>query len=245
MSNHVELTPLLTRDEPVTWLFAGDSITQGAVHTRGWRDYTQLFKERLGEMGRSEDLVLNTAVGGWSTATLEPRLGERVLRHRPDAVFLMFGTNDSAQGIDGLDAFAERYRHLLERIRAGGIEYLVVQTTIPMMPVDAEKTNAMTDWPDEELRQRKLHGLRQRLLCLEDYAARTREVAAACGVPLVDHWQPWLDTAGRRAQLLDGGFHPNEYGHRLIAQTLFRACGMWDDTSWMCRLFIPVDLPAE
>ncbi len=41
---------------PLTWVFAGDSITQGIVYTHGWRGYTELFKERLWELGRWEDL---------------------------------------------------------------------------------------------------------------------------------------------------------------------------------------------
>ena len=35
-----DVKELLNEDRPVTWLSAGDSITHGAVHTLGWRDYT-------------------------------------------------------------------------------------------------------------------------------------------------------------------------------------------------------------
>ncbi|HEU5326569.1 MAG TPA: hypothetical protein VFU78_00670, partial [Thermomicrobiales bacterium] len=38
---------LLQGVEPVRWVFAGDSITHGAAHTIGWRDYTELFGERV------------------------------------------------------------------------------------------------------------------------------------------------------------------------------------------------------
>ena len=237
----IRLTDELNRGEPVTWLFCGDSITQGAVHTRGGRDYTQLFRERLGELARNEDLVLNTAVGGWSTAALGPRVEERILRHRPDVAFLMFGTNDAAGGADGIDAFGERYAGILTQIREAGVRRTIVQTTVPMLPVQPEAWAAMTEWPDAGTRAGKLNGLRERLAHLEAYVAKTREVAASCGIPLVDHWAAWADTGIRRGELLDGGFHPNEFGHRLIAHVLFRACGMWDDASWMCRLFVPID----
>ena len=242
-ASEIDLREALESPAPVTWLFAGDSITQGAAHTRGWRDYTQLFRERLGELGRNEDLVLNTAVGGWSVAALEPRLDERILRHSPDVLFLMFGTNDAAGGADGLEAFALRYARILRLIGEAGVRRTIVQTTVPMMPVDPEEVIAMADWPDARTRQAKLSGLKQRLANIEAYVQKTREVAAACAVPLVDHWHAWVRTGGRRAQLLDGGFHPNEYGHRLIARALFRACAMWDDRSWTCRLFVPVDAP--
>lgn len=50
-----------------------------------------------------------------------------------------------------------------------------------------------------------------------------------------------VEAGGCRGQLLDEDFHPNEFGHRLIAHTLFKACGMWDEASWTCRLSVPVD----
>ena len=237
----IDLVELLDREGPVTWLFCGDSITQGARHTRGLRDYTQLFRERLGEMARNEDIVLNTAVGGWSLAALEPRLEERILRHRPNVVLLMFGTNDAAAGRGGLDAFTGRYDAILGRIRDAGITTTVVQTAVPVFPVDPQAAIAMSEWPDPEVRAGKLKGLTERVDSLERYVLRTREVAARCSAPLVDHWAAWTAVGGARGQLMDGGFHPNEYGHRLVAHTLFRSCGIWDDASWTCRLFVPVD----
>ena len=236
----IDVGDLLGRDGPVRWLFAGDSITQGARHTRGHRDYTQLFKERLGELGRNEDIVINTAVGGWNTAALELRLNDRVLDFKPDAVFLMFGTNDAAGGSEGLEAFEERYVGILKSIQKEGLR-TVVQTTIPMLPVQVDAVVDMTDWPDPGVRDAKTRGWKQRVENLASYAQKTREVAARCQVPLVDHWEQWIEAGGCRGELLDGGFHPNEYGHRLMAHTLFKACGMWDGASWTCRLSVPVD----
>ena len=55
----------LKSKKPVKWLFYGDSITQGVVHTNGFRDYTQLFAERVRcDLGRRQDIVINTAVFG-------------------------------------------------------------------------------------------------------------------------------------------------------------------------------------
>ena len=75
---------------------------------------------------------------------------------------------------------------------------------------------------------------------LQEYALATVEAAKRLSIPLLDHWSAWKSAAGNMVQLLDGGFHPNEYGHRLIAETLFQCYGMWDpDGSWICRHFIP------
>lgn len=227
---------LLRADRPVTWLFAGDSITQGAVHTRGGRDYTQLFRERLGEQARNEDVVINTAVGGWSLGPLADRLEERVLRFRPDAVFLLFGTNDAAGGSGGPAAYRAAYLDVVGRLGQGGVEAIVLQTTVPLMPLDVGLLATLGMPPG------KLEGVRRRLARLPEFVEATRRVAAELGVPLVDHWAVWQQVGFRVGQLSEGLFHANEYGHRLMARTLFRACGLWDEASWTCRLFIPADV---
>jgi lysophospholipase L1-like esterase len=227
---------LLQAERSVTWLFAGDSITQGAVHTHGWRDYTQIFRERLGELGRNEDVVVNTAVGGWSLPPLAARLDERVVRFRPDAVFLLFGTNDAAGGLQGLETFGAAYAEVVARCRQAGIGLVVLQTTVPLMPLDAERLAAL------EMPAGKLEGVRRRLACLPAFVEATRQAAAAAGAPLVDHWAVWQRAGWRLGQLSEGLFHANEYGHRLMAHTLFRACGMWSDSSWTCRQFVPADV---
>ncbi|MEW6754515.1 MAG: SGNH/GDSL hydrolase family protein [Candidatus Latescibacterota bacterium] len=224
---------LLGADRPVTWLFAGDSITQGAVYTHGWRDYTQLFRERLGERARNEDVVVNTAAGGWSLRPLAARLEERVLRFRPDALFLLFGTNDASTGMEGLEAYRAAYADVVGRARQAGIEAIAVQTTVPLMPVDPAWLAAM------DLPPGKVEGVRRRLACLPAYVEATRQLAAALDVPLVDHYAVWQQAGVRLGQLSEGLFHANEYGHRLLAHALLRACGLWDEASWTCRLFVP------
>jgi len=62
---------LLQSDQPLKWLFYGDSITHGALHTFGWRDYTEHFTERVRfEMNRRRDIVIKTAFSGNSTKDL-------------------------------------------------------------------------------------------------------------------------------------------------------------------------------
>lgn len=39
---------LLQSEQPVKWLFYGDSITHGALHTFGYRDYARLLYDELG-----------------------------------------------------------------------------------------------------------------------------------------------------------------------------------------------------
>ena len=67
------------------------------------------------------------------------RLEDRVLRSHPDAVFLMFGTNDAVAGPGGIEAFERAYGEAIARMRDAGITRIVIQTTLPTMPLDAAR----------------------------------------------------------------------------------------------------------
>ena len=84
---------------PVTWLFLGDSITQAVLHTRGGRGFVEHFTERVrGELGRRGDAVINSGVSGSTAESALPEFHWRLGRFAPDVVFVMFGTNDAADG---------------------------------------------------------------------------------------------------------------------------------------------------
>jgi acyl-CoA thioesterase I len=233
-------TELLRRSTPIVWLFAGDSITAGVVHTRGYRDYTQHFRERLYELGRSDDVVLNTAKSGMWVENLLEQVDDRVLRWHPDVVFLMFGANDATAGREGIARFSEQYANLIKKCKASGID-VFVQTTVPMAPLDPALVQALEASGDARRAQAAVQNLERRLEFLGPYAEATRKVAQESAVPVIDHWNVWQRAGEYRGQLLDGEIHPNEYGHRLLAQTVLRDLGIWDDQSWVCRIcaFVP------
>jgi len=238
--SHTPFSDLLSRQRPVTWLFTGDSITQGAVHTRGWRDYTQLFKERLGELGRNEDVVINTAVGGKTVTWCAKEIDDRVLRFQPQAVFSMFGTNDSAAGAEGLRGFAQAYESFVAAVRTSPVEALVLQTPTPIFPVDVDRHWGI-QWAGVPPEKHK--AFLNRLAHFDSYAQEVRRIAAALGVELIDHDRIWHERYGASlGGLLDGGLHPNEYGHRLVSEAVLRHLGMWSEKSWTCRQFVPVPL---
>lgn len=170
----------LTSKVPLTWLFAGDSITQGAVHTRGWRDYTQLFRERLVELGRNEDVVINTAAAGWTLATFVPRFADRVTHYRPQILLCMFGTNDAAAGENGTAEFCGLYKAVLNECKEREIQ-MVVQTTVPTFPVDLERYATLT-YANPELREEKSRRLKSRSQFLINYVVATRNLR------LKTHW---------------------------------------------------------
>ena len=112
-----EIKQLLRADRPVKWLFYGDSITHGALHTFGWRDYTQIFAERLRyEMGRSMDVVINTAISGNSTRELLQGFDWRVAQFQPDVLLLMIGIAGAITHMDEEVRFQRFFQRRAETV---------------------------------------------------------------------------------------------------------------------------------
>jgi len=206
---------------PVTWVFLGDSITQGVKHTHGHRSYVEHFTERVrGELGRRGDAVVNSGVSGATTEDLLPEFHWRAGRFAPDVVFVLFGTNDMVAGEDGVRGFRYRLDQVVQRSRDVGAP-VVLQTPPPV--VDEGQRNP-------------------RLLAL--YAQAVREVADDLGVLLVDHaaaWQAAAAEAGAEVApsgWLDDAFHPGARGHHEMTLTLLAALGVLDPDSAVCSLVV-------
>ena len=89
------LADALTGTEPLNWVITGDSITHGLVHTNGGRSYAEHLHELVrGELARTRDAVINTAISGHRLPDILGDFERRVSSWRPDVVTLMIGTND-------------------------------------------------------------------------------------------------------------------------------------------------------
>lgn len=206
----------LTQDASATWVFTGDSITHGLMHTHGWRSYVEHFHERLrGELGRTADCVVNTGVSGNRTTDLIAAFDHRVTRFAPAVVSVMLGTNDATAGEEGIGEFSENLAAIVAAIRATGAQPLL--HTPPWIDVTRAETRAS----------------------LPEYAAAVGRVADQGGVPLVDHYAYWagIDPAQRQAWMADP-FHPNARGHLELARTLLRRLDIFDPASPTCALEI-------
>jgi lysophospholipase L1-like esterase len=216
---HMEkIRQYLRQEQPVKWLFYGDSITHGVLHTWGDRDYTQLFAERVrAELGRSQDIVLNTAISGNRTTQLMEQFDWRVRQFEPDVVFLMIGMNDCAadSGIS-VTAFDQNLRELHRRF-AECNALPIYQTTCPILPGSA---------PSREP-------------SFSDFMDAIRGVAADTASPLIDHEKFRQEHAAQPYFWMSNAFHPNGYGHRAFAYLLFRELGIHDPASLCCQLFFP------
>ena len=208
----------LTGAAPLTWVFVGDSITHGALHTFGWRIFPELFAERVRyERNRPLDVVINTGISGNKTQDIVDHLDWRVLRFKPDVVFLMIGTNDSAFGPEGIDVFRSNITAFIKSVRqAGAIPVLNIPN-----PILAEYSPSRKDM----------------LLYIEVL----REMSQINNVVLIDHYQHW-ETAkpdiNSMMMWLNDALHPNEYGHREIAKLIFKRLDIFDNSP-TCSLYVP------
>ncbi len=191
----------------MTWVFAGDSITHGCVHTHGSRNYVEHCTEVLRwQTGRTTDVVVNVGVSGWRVPDLLADLTFRVERFEPDVVVLMLGTNDSTVGEAGVDAFASQLEELALRIRDMGADLL-----LQVPPSLRGETSGRAAMPV--------------------YCDAIRDVAGRVEVPIVDHAQDWEENLpdGGLEEWLADDIHPNAAGHLRMAQTLLAALGIPGD----------------
>ena len=209
---------LLQSEKPITWVFYGDSITHGALHTSGYRDYVEIFAERVRyELGLTKQTIINSAISGDTSQGLVAGFDWRVAQFNPDVVPVMIGMNDCSSDNDiTLEAFHRNLRLLTNRIRDLGA-VSILQTTCPILPGQA---------PD-------------RLPHLESYMDAIREVAAESDLPLIDHTRHWQERPESFFYWMSNEFHPNEYGHRAMAECLCRHLGLYDPQSPSGRLYIP------
>lgn len=208
---------LLARKEPVAWVFTGDDITQGAMHTAGFRSYQELFAERIRwELKRMRDLVINSGVSGIKVDDVLSDIDWRVLHLKPDVVSIMLGTNDCTLGPVGHSLFRKNLTGLVNKVMgAGAIPILNTPSTVYLKNVE---------WGEH----------------LAAYAQIVRDVALGTKAVLVDHYAFWETTKPDQEALLewldDKKSHPNAFGHRAIAKQLFTVLEIFDEDSPTCKL---------
>ena len=213
-----EIKQLLKSETPVKWLFYGDSITHGALHTFGRRDYVELFAERLRfELARTMDVVINTAISGHTTRLLLDGFEWRIAQFKPDVVVIMIGMNDSSDANDITPAeFEANLDELVDRIESFGGR-TVLETTCPILPNTSP--------------EREPH--------FPSFMEAIRAVSRRRELPLIDHLAYWEENADRHDYWMSNAFHPNAEGHIAFAHLLFRELGIFDPSSACCRLFLP------
>lgn len=214
-----QIRAIAEKEEPATWLFVGDSITHGALHTKGYDSIHQTFEKYLKEeLGRKDDVVINTAVSGATTAEQEANSNERLDKYNADVVIVMLGTNDASNETVSTDRYKANLESIVDKIHAKGAA-AVLRTPNPLRP---EAGNRAVNLPK--------------------YAEVIRTVAAEKNAVLDDHFAEWSKELETRAYLWQNTYwnndsiHPNPNGQLNMAQSLIRACGLFNETSTICNL---------
>lgn len=182
----------LSKGESLRIVVYGTSLTAGGAWTEQMRH--ALAKRYWGKVN-----VVNAAESGqhsdWGLALFD----ERVVRRRPDVLFIEFAVNDAV----------ERFNLPLERSRAN-LEAMVdrVRTANPNVEVILQITNPVIGRPAGD------PGHRPRL---DDYFAMVRAVAAERKTVLIDQEEGWRRLLERgieayRSRVPDG-LHPNPDGY--------------------------------
>jgi len=195
----------------------GDSTTapRGSLRTFGVR------LQRTLDLRSIPAVVINAGVGGHNTDQARSRLDHDVLSHKPSVVTIWFGLNDCAIDLWKGDTaprvpiakYEENLRYFIRTLKS--------RDALPIL-----MTPNPVAWTDELL---KLYGkppLNPHTpdgynFLVRQYAEAVRKVAEAEKVPLIDVYRMFDDYAGtdkrRLHDLLLDGMHPNDRGHRMIA----------------------------
>ncbi|WP_449407260.1 SGNH/GDSL hydrolase family protein [Microbacterium maritypicum] len=208
-SDLARLADLLADAEPRNWVITGDSITHGLVHTQGGRSYAEHLHELIrGELGRTRDIVVNSAISGHRITDILDDFDRRVATWTPAVVTLMIGTNDLSTNPG--DPFVEpavftaSLREFVARVRALG--------AIPVL-----QTPPSIDVPNAPGRDR-----------IAEFADAVRTAASTDDVILVDQNVRFAELGGGGVPwgLMNDPFHPNAAGHAALALELATVLGI-------------------
>lgn len=190
--------------EPITWVMAGDSITQGVLHTYGARSWVEHFHERVRwQMDRFFDVVINSGMSGWTAPQVLEQYDHLIGRYSPHVVQIALGTNDCLAGVAGVAMFQEAMTQLIERSQQRA--QVVLHT--PVLVTESGKVARMS---------------------LPDYAQAVRELAQRHETSLIDHEAYWLAHFGENDPIswMDDAAHPNAIGHAQMAQLTIKTLGL-------------------
>jgi len=215
-----DLKKIIEEKKTIIWVFTGDSITHGALHTFGFRSYVEHFAERIRwEMRRMHDFVINTGISGDTLKGISADADRRIFQFRPQVISLNIGMNDCREGEKGKATFRQYLENLIEKAEK--------QKSILLL-----QTPNLIDFLKSEGRR-----------SLPEYVEIIRGIGAEYKLPLVDHYGYWVSQTANSSRLQfwlnDGAIHPNNFGHIVMAHKIFHDLGIFDPLSLTCKFFTP------
>lgn len=218
-----------------TWVFFGDSITHGALHTYGWRSFVEIFEERLRfEIGHVMDYVINSGNNGDNSGSClkEHHYQRRVARYQPQVVIILIGCNDIVT--TPIPTVKSNITQFVQRLRGDGI--------IPVL--QTYNTIKFIENPDSDYIRRIMirHGK------FDEFNDVLRQIAAEQDVILVDNYKRWKFYTAEPSIMnfwTDDPLHPSARGHLEIANEILRTFGIYDTASKCCSAIAGGPNPPE
>lgn len=211
-------------EEPDIIVAFGDSTTA----VRGpLKIYASLLQRELPKQGMRVKII-NAGVGGHNTVNARARFERDVLAHKPTVVIIQFGINDAAVDVwkdpphteprVSLATYAQNLQYFVQTLKQLGIRpILMTPNPIRWTP----KLKSMYGKPPYEAQTADGFNV-----LLKDYVASVRQLAKTQQVTLVDVYRQYeeFDRADNQSMddLLLDGMHPNDKGHRLVADQLLK-----------------------
>lgn len=226
-----EIQSLLTREEPVEYLFMGDSITHG-IGTSGYDNVPQLFEKYLREQGRMKDVVINSGVSNATLSTTLNQIDHRLNQYDPDVVFVMLGTNDSsvngerAEGGKGftVQEYKDYYKELARNVYQKNQDSYMILRVPCDMTVDAAHSK-----------------YKEFFASIYDVEKEMKAEIPEMKIAVIDHMQDWIDysehvrndfmsTASANTWMVDS-VHPNGRGNMRMFQQILKETGLYRNDS--------------
>jgi lysophospholipase L1-like esterase len=214
----------------------GDSILKGIVFDEGRQRYAILRENCVAEFAKEVPVpVVNHAFMGITAPEAEKRMNDADFL--PGGLALIeFGGNDCdmlwesvAEAPEGrhepktpLGRFAESLGRMVERVRLGGMQPMLV---VPP-PLDGQR---YFEWITQKLNKeailRFMGDVQHIYRWQELYAFAVTEVAERVGCPLLRLRDAFLRHEDFSRLLCVDGIHPSAEGHRVMLQGLREGCG--------------------
>lgn len=230
-----EIKNKMNGNKPLTWLFMGDSITHGAAWTAGQDSIAQSFEKYLrDDLGRGDDVVINTAVSGATVNNSDgsstiTALNERLSKYKPDIVSIMLGTND-ATNADATGTYETNLTQIINEAKKWNAT-VILRTPLPCDNSAPRPENCKV------------------------IAQQLKSIAEKNGCIYVDQYTPFETMLTNYSYLWNSSYtifgdgntkiHPGANGHLLMTRMFIEACGLWDDDTFMVNHFYNMGYAAE
>lgn len=143
--------------------------------------------------------IINTSIGGENSKSGAKRFQSEVLTHRPDVLFIDYALNDRRIG---LEKARKSWNKMIKKALKKGIKVILL-TPSPDQKVDILADNSI----------------------LAQHVESIKKLAEQYNVGLVDSYDLFRNKVVLGQELADfmsQSNHPNENGHKLIANELFK-----------------------